>query len=483
MARPPAIDPKYHDEIIEKYKTGLYSMSELAQPYGVTKQAIGTVLKHNGIKAVKKRMFSDEQEQAIISSYQSGKSLDAVATEFDCHSVSIAKVLEQHKIPRQDYRIINFSDSDIEKMITLYSGGKTTYELGEMFNCDPGVISRHLSKNGIELRAGQFEKQVTKEDETKAIELYQSGMSCKDVGKHIGFSDTAVLSILKRHNIERRDTRNFTDSEEAEVAKLYQYGFSARKIASAYGLNHHTSITSALERCNIILRTNEEISRIYTLNQYAFDKIDNEHAAYWLGFIYADGCVSKKSLIVKLARKDEKQVQRLKAFLQCGHPIEQTTSSASNTDKIYKQSGITITHKHLAARLKDLGITPKRKNFEKCITQIPSNMIQHWIRGLVDGDGSFHSYKPGFNIVGQKEMLKFIRDIFAKEIGLNPEIKIHKHPTAKIHNLVYSGRPQCLKIANYLYKDSAIWMERKRNIVEGYPKPKPRKRNKEGQFK
>jgi hypothetical protein len=54
MARPPAIDPQYHDEIIEKYKTGLYSMSELAKPYSVTKQAIGTVLKRNGIKAVKK---------------------------------------------------------------------------------------------------------------------------------------------------------------------------------------------------------------------------------------------------------------------------------------------------------------------------------------------------------------------------------------------------------------------------------------------
>lgn len=455
-------------------------MDELGKPYGVTKQAVGTVLKNNDIKAVKKRMFSDKQEQQIIQSYQSGKSLEAVANEFGCHSVSIVKILKKHNIPRQDYRIIDFSDNDIEKMKTLYCGGKTTYELSEMFNCDPGVISRRLSDNGIELRAGQFERQVTKEDETKAIELYQSGLTSEQIGNEIGFSQGTVLDILKRHNIDRRNSRNFTDSEEAEIGKLYQAGFSAKQITRAYGLNHHISIVAAIRRQGIEIRSNHDANRLYLVNHNFFDVIDTEEKAYILGFVYADGAVHKRSLIVTLSSKDKKQLEKIKACLQSEHPINDHIRKAWKGGKRYKASTLNITHGHLAKRLKSLGIIKKRPNLENCISQIPNHLIHHWIRGLIDGDGSFHT-KPGFGIVGGKPLLEFIRKTFTSEIELNPNIKIHKHPTAKVYSLVYGGRIQAQKIANYLYKDATIWLERKREVVENYPEPMPRTKNKSGQ--
>lgn len=33
--------------------------------------------------------------------------------------------------------------------------------------------------------------------------------------------------------------------------------------------------------------------RKYTFNFNFFEKIDNELKAYWLGFLYADGCIHK----------------------------------------------------------------------------------------------------------------------------------------------------------------------------------------------
>lgn len=38
----------------------------------------------------------------------------------------------------------------------------------------------------------------------------------------------------------------------------------------------------------------------YIQNDSYFEKIDNENKAYWLGFLYADGCVSEKSKKIKL---------------------------------------------------------------------------------------------------------------------------------------------------------------------------------------
>ena len=481
MARPPAINPQYHDEIIEKYKTGLYSMSELAILYGVTKQAIGTVLKRNGIKAVKKRMFSNEQEQAIIKSYQSGKSLNAVATEFDCHSVSIAKVLKRHKIPRQDYRIIDFSNDDIEKMKTLYLAGKTTYELGDMFNCDPGVIIRQLSSNGIDLRLGQFEKQVTKEDEKQAIKLYESGLTSEQVGNEIGFSQVTILNILKHNDVERRNSRNFTDSEEAEIGKLYQAGFSTKQIMRAYGYDHHISIVAAIKRQGIEIRSNHDANRIYNLNPHVFDVIDTEEKAYHLGYIYADGCVHGRSLTMGLNAKDKIHLQRLKSFLETDAPINETEVTASKSDKKYKQVRLVVTHKHLAKRLKQLGVKRSRPDIQRCISQIPEHLLNHWLRGLFDADGSFHG-KPGMGICGRKDAMKVCRQILIDYAGASPIPQVYKHTTADVWYITYGGRKQCVKLANWIYKNATIYLERKKRIPYNWPKPKTRIRNKKGQY-
>lgn len=56
-----------------------------------------------------------------------------------------------------------------------------------------------------------------------------------------------------------------------------------------------------------------------------FEVIDTEEKAYWLGFIYADGCVSKTSnqdrFEIKLKRTDLDHVEKLKKSLQSEHKI------------------------------------------------------------------------------------------------------------------------------------------------------------------
>ena len=183
--------------------------------------------------------------------------------------------------------------------------------------------------------------------------------------------------------------RNFTDSEEIEIAKLYTIGgFGVKQIKRAYGYKYHISFSSALKRQGITIRSNHENNRLYDLNPHVFDVIDNELAAYWLGFIYADGCISNRSLIVSLAQKDIDQLEKLKSFLETEQPIRKMTVGATGTNKKYQHCNLTVTHMHLAKRLNDLGVITNRGKFNKCISQIEPDMIQHWIRGLVDGERS-----------------------------------------------------------------------------------------------
>jgi hypothetical protein len=55
----------------------------------------------------------------------------------------------------------------------------------------------------------------------------------------------------------------------------------------------------------------------YHVNINKFSKIDSEESAYWLGFLYADGCMSEESRIgVMLKASDKHHLEKLKNFLE-----------------------------------------------------------------------------------------------------------------------------------------------------------------------
>jgi len=52
--------------------------------------------------------------------------------------------------------------------------------------------------------------------------------------------------------------------------------------------------------------------RKYTLNEEFFDEL-NEKSVYWLGFLYADGCVRKRKsseLRLKLKKEDKSHIEK-----------------------------------------------------------------------------------------------------------------------------------------------------------------------------
>lgn len=259
--------------------------------------------------------------------------------------------------------------------------------------------------------------------------------------------------------------RNFTDSEEAEIGKLYQSGISARAIARAYVLSHHISITSALKRQGIKQRSAPERNRLYGLDPHVFDVIDTEEKAYWWGFIYADGHVNKRTVIVSLKVTDDDQLDKLRSFIKSESPIHYKLGNCGNGNR-YAQCHIEFTDRHLAKRLRELGVVSRRPHFNRVLANLPGHLACHWIRGYFDGDGSISEIsdrkQPAIKIVGQMELVEWIRLVLHKNTGSPATGCIYKHTTSEIYYVNYSGRKRCLGIADFLYKGATVWMERKR---------------------
>lgn len=66
-----------------------------------------------------------------------------------------------------------------------------------------------------------------------------------------------------------------------------------QKIAQQVGISAG-SVSKILRENNIPIRTNSQYLA-YAFNEGFFDVIDNEAKAYWLGFIYADGYIARRS--------------------------------------------------------------------------------------------------------------------------------------------------------------------------------------------
>ena len=117
-----------------------------------------------------------------------------------------------------------------------------------------------------------------------------------------------------------------------------------------------------------------------TLIKDIFHIIDTEEKAYWLGFLYADGYVSKYNQVeVSLTLEDEDHLIKLKNFIN------------TNTEIIKDdhRCRLLFCSKELAKDLANLGCVNNKSLILTFPTeeQVPQELLRHFLRGYVDGDG------------------------------------------------------------------------------------------------
>ena len=197
-----------------------------------------------------------------------------------------------------------------------------------------------------------------------------------------------------------------------------------------------------------------------TLNKEYFNNIDNEEKAYWLGFIAADGCIYKMSktayrLQINLSLIDINHLQKFNECIESDYSI--TTKNINGSDTCT----LKIACKQLTDGLMLHGITPKKSLTIK-MPELENELYRHFIRGYFDGDGcityNFDYLYPkiAFSIVGGEPMLLSIND----KMGQDLSIYTCNHSSAL--TLTTARRDKIIAIYHYLYDDSTIYLDRKK---------------------
>ena len=268
----------------------------------------------------------------------------------------------------------------------------------------------------------------------------------------------------------------FTEEEKQEIFRMYKNGIGVTEICrSVPSLNARKPQTlyPLLIKQGLYKKKPADDIRRYSVNDDYFKNIDDEHKAYWVGFMIADGFLvnsghSKESFGLNLKTDDIEAVQAFKKDLEATYPIHTYTdvSTFDGTEYVCSMSKIVMKSKKIFHDLMSLGFTLKKSYEAKLpLNKIPDHLVKHLVRGYFDGDGSlsksgdkkWHTYDLKFT--GTKEVMEQIRHILSKD-----NVKLSdRYPERDNNNrsLNLCGDEQVYRICKWMYDGATIFLKRK----------------------
>lgn len=192
--------------------------------------------------------------------------------------------------------------------------------------------------------------------------------------------------------------------------------------------------------------------------------------AYIFGLIWADGCITKGKFKLGLKLSDEKLILDIQKILECENGIYRKLPH-KRKDGINSSGfcSLTICKKQIVSDLIKLGISTRKSFKDKAPTCIPDEYLLDFIRGYFDGDGSIFQTGQGYygiSIVGGKKFLTFMKNKISEINPLLNNGKIYKHSKSWVSYLDWKKKEQILCFLTLIYKNSNLFLERKKSFAE-----------------
>lgn len=262
------------------------------------------------------------------------------------------------------------------------------------------------------------------------INLYNSGKTVDYIRKLYGVRNSRISSILKENGIRIKQTYEYYTSKEM-----------------AYG-------------------------RKYYCDEDIFENIDNHDKAYWLGFLYADGCVRPKvgkmggtkgiNIEITLKEEDGYHLENFSHFIKSNYPVKSKIVNL-NGKKILVYR-ISISSVKMGNDLIGHGCTPRKSLTLKYPKNLDDEYFGSFLCGYFDGDGCvfFKEYNNNMitnivNLLGTFEFLSEIKNRLAR-LGIksgNVENRKSKAFVLRISNFSHSD------FYNLIYGKSSYILGRK----------------------
>lgn len=264
-----------------------------------------------------------------------------------------------------------------------------------------------------------------------------------------------------------------------DLRRYFRFGMMLPWITRKTGIAHN--VLAAMARNGLVARPSN-CKQHYYCNADFFETIDTETKAYWLGFIYADGCiVEDRQVNILLAGYEKDHLAKYKQALEAEHPIEErwdTIRDKNRPVRIQHNVKIRVCSRKLVGDLIDKGCHSRKSTtlVFPTLKQVSEKMRRHFIRGYFDGDGSIWCGKDlsrgrgkwGVSIISTTQFCNEMMTamIMDRSSGLELEDFSHqRHPNHGKNGMMYlqlCSFAAMNSFKDYIYKDATVFLDRKK---------------------
>lgn len=303
--------------------------------------------------------------------------------------------------------------------------------------------------------------------------------------------DGLQLRCKKCHNAlikKRRDklvlegkiipAKRYSKEETERAIKMYNDGYPLREIERQMGLTH-VALGNRLRKMKVKIRDRTHYDKYIRKAQFKdrnwFDEIDSEEKAYWLGFLYADGCNHRRGkthkhgccylTCISLRERDGYMLNNLNDSLM------KDRFSLTNIEKEgnrQNQIRFGVYDKHLSDTLLKWGLKPRKSFTLKWPSFLREDLYRHFLRGYIDGDGTIcftiaHKRKCTTGYVGLISSVDFCRSArdWLSKNGFSAKMTTLKKYTKPMAIIRTTSSYEAIRICDFIYKDAKIYLKRK----------------------
>lgn len=292
------------------------------------------------------------------------------------------------------------------------------------------------------------------------IKYRESGIKCAELAIMYHTSPSSITRALESNGVYTRNLLPMTSDNIHMLINEYVNGRSMGEIAKTHGVSRST-ISRLLTENNVKIRPAYKTT--YNVNEHFFDDINTPEKAYVLGMWTADGNVHNNTLKLDLQEGDKHILEDINNLFESDRPLRYLEQDVGKN-----KWSLCVTNKYMAEQLKNKGVVENKSlimEYPQCITD---DLLPHFLRGLLDGDGSIGSTRYFVGYYGTKMLLFEIADRIERILGIHfypHEERCHNGIT---YNIGIYKQDHCIQFLNYIYNNSTIHLNRKFALYQKY---------------
>ena len=306
--------------------------------------------------------------------------------------------------------------------------------------------------------------EFSKEEKDKILELHNQGLLNKEVAEIFNTSKTMIARLLRSMNVESRHPL-LTEERKKQIVKCYIEYQNLSKVEKIMKCQSPT-IKKVLGEYGISMRSVSEIHRKYKIDENYFEVIDTPNKAYSLGLIYADGTVYKngKGFAISLQARDKQLLDLLNNEFGGNRKLGLVEYSKKN-ENWQDQYYLAISCQKMNSDLVNNGAVPNKSLILEFPDFLDDELIPHFIRGYMDGDGSISKKEDRCNLISTENFCNRLAEIIKIKLNIHATIiPCHNEIDKPTRCFQIAGKYQVKRFLDWIYQDAEIFMERKHDL-------------------